>query len=348
MNYMEIWNAIVRIYEETKNSPENVIQDKWENICKEFLHYSSLNNEIDTKRSIHYGSKDKVIPDIILRNNKRDSVVIELKQYSLIKNDLFAQQLFSYLKQLKVKVGVLICNKIYLFLYDYTLADNQQQYIEIDLTKDNITGEEFVKHLDNYNFSIDTITNFIVEQNKVLKEVEELKRMTTVSYIKEILKEKFINEKYTEEAINKLFNSMQIDVKQKNIKEFLDEGLRPPIGIEKITYNQKSKAIKICSDNNISITQYVTYAKKSSNYGKYPANVNQYYLKNDWTLILDDVYSKKLHVFIIPKNTFNYNNFIIRKDNNKIVLGIDSAFNDEHNFGICNSFFDYKVATLDY
>ena len=56
MNYKEIWNKIVDLFQANKNAEEFKLQNLWEVIFKEFFNYSSLNNEIDTHRSIHLGS----------------------------------------------------------------------------------------------------------------------------------------------------------------------------------------------------------------------------------------------------------------------------------------------------
>ena len=115
-------------------------------------------------------------------------------------------------------------------------------------------------------------------------------------------------------------------------------------------YNlDKNKALMIMQNNNILPTNCITFANLNTPNGKYPANVNLRYLNYDWTIILNDGYNKKIHVFKIPANTFDSNNFSVRSDKNLIVLSIDTSFVDIHRQqGIENRLFEYKVNTIDY
>lgn len=353
---MKVWNKIVSLYKESYGYEEYYLQSLWEDIFKEFLNYSSLNKEIETKRTIHLGSSDRIIPDIILRKDNRDVVVVELKKNNIPVLEKYKLQLFSYLKQIKVKIGLIISNKIYLFLYDYHNEDTKQKCVEIDFVENNAMGEKFVCLMTKNNLNYDLIEEFILNNQIIKDEIIEIKKIITGSYLKNILNDYLLNNGYKDVSINDYLSSVEITIKEKNLQNNTAtdsnkhiNGIKP-ISIRTSSYNlDRNEAIRICQKNNVPISNCITFANLSNINGKYPANINLKYLNYDWTLILNDGYNKKLHILKIPARTFTSDDFYIRKDKNLIVLGIDKNFEDSHpQQNINHRFFEYKIQTLDY
>lgn len=358
MTEMEIWNKIVSLYKENFGNEEYQLQTLWENIFKEYLNYSSLNKEIETKRTIHLGSSDRVIPDIILRKDNRDVIVVELKKSNISFVEKYKLQLFSYLKQIKVNIGVIISNKIYLFLYDYLKEDTKQKCVEIDFIENSLVGEKFVNLLTKNNLNLELIKKFILNNEKIKDEIIEIKKTINETYLKNILKNYLLNNGYNDVSVDDYLTEVEITIKEKNLQNYTSIGLIKEINdIKPISsfgksnsYNlDKNEAIRICQKNNVPISNYITFANLSNINGKYPANVNLSYLNYEWTILLNDGFHKKLHILTIPANTFNQNDFYIRKDKNLIVLGIDNDFVDYHpQQNIINRLFEYKAKTLEY
>lgn len=356
MSNIETWNKIVDIYEVNKRAEEFKLQDLWTTIFKELFNYSSLNNEIDTHRVIHLGSYDRIIPDIILRKNNEDVAIVELKRNVPLTNN-YKNQLLSYLKQLKLNIGILICNKIYLLLYDYTKKDSEQKEFEIDIVKNNLSGEKFVEIFNKFNFELNLVKDFIENNLKIKDDLIQLKNITTEEFIKELLVNYFKEGGFNKLAIDNFIKSIHIDIGPKkeeiaeSVKYMQRENVKPynNISVSKSYNLDKNKAIRICQQNNIKITRCVTFSNLSNSNGKYPANVSLSYLENDWMIILNDGFNRKLHVFNIPAKTFTYKQFYIRQDKNLIVLGIDNNFVDFHpQQNIINRLFEYKIQTIDY
>ena len=107
MSYMIDWNKIVSQYNKIRNCKEEIVQASWELLFSTIFNYSD--SEIDAQRAVQMGSSPKY-PDIIIKNNNEDLFVVELKQYTL---HIGQEQLFSYLNQLKIDIGILICDKLY-------------------------------------------------------------------------------------------------------------------------------------------------------------------------------------------------------------------------------------------
>lgn len=354
MNYKEIWNKIVDLFQANKNAEEFKLQNLWEVIFKELFNYSSLNNEIDTHRSIHLGSFNRVIPDIILRKNNKDIAVIEIKRNMQL-TDNYKNQLFSYLKQLKVNVGVLICNKIYLYLYDYTKADVEQKKFVIDFFKDNTNGEKFVQLFNKFEFSIDNIKAFLNEHTKLDDEYKEIKKIINSAFIVDLIKNYCLDNGYNETSISKFLNEIEITIKNKNTENIIQENYNyinnyqnKEITKENLEKIGKNNAISLCNKNGIKVTNHnSTYAALNGEI--YPANADPRHLREDWYLLLDDCYNKKLHVFKIPANSLLSSRLAYRSDKGQIVLMINRSFVDVHRQErIENRFAEFKIATFDY
>jgi hypothetical protein len=162
MDTIKKWNYIVDRYNALYNSTESIIQKEWEGYFSELLDYKKIFGEIESQRNITIGSHQRVIPDIILRANDNDLVDIELKQYNLPFAIKMEEQLKSYLKLLKLSVGVIICQKLYLCYFDY--SSDKIYKVAIDFVKDNKCGIDFIEMLNKINFNENIIKDFIRKQ----------------------------------------------------------------------------------------------------------------------------------------------------------------------------------------
>ena len=144
------WNNIVNLFTSNNSKPEQTIQILWEKIFSEFFGYSTLLGDIDSQRAIAIGSSQRIIPDIIIKNSNKDLFIVELKQPQLQSGN---EQLLSYLKLLKIEIGVLICNKLFLYYFDYNKPDNEQLFVEISFTENNPDGIKFLELFQKTNFN---------------------------------------------------------------------------------------------------------------------------------------------------------------------------------------------------
>lgn len=359
MSNIDKWNKIVLQYQNNYSQEEYKLQSLWEKIFEQYLHYYSLDNEIETHRTIRLGSSDRVVPDIILKKDNKDLIVVELKKSNINFNENYVHQLFSYLKQLKVSVGILITNKIHLFLYDYTKDDICQKSVEIEFIENNSLGEKFVDLFEKNNLDLNLIKNFIINNYKNQEDFFKIKSLTNEKFIKDILTEHYAKCGFNEIAIENFIKSINITIKNINEKvnklnNLINENTNKVYPLKQLqklkSYNlDKNEALMILQKNDISISNHVTFANLNTPNGKYSANVNLKYLNYDWTIILNDGYNEKIHIFKIPANTFISNNFYIRTDKNLIVLTIDTDFIDTHiQQGVENRLFEYKIGSIDY
>ncbi len=201
MTSKEIWNFLVDHHAKFYWSNEDVIQREWESILSdsELFGYSRIRGDVDSHRSLQIGSSERVIPDIILRKNNTDLFVIELKKYSLSFSKEREAQLFSYLKLLHISTGVLVCDKIFVYSYDFD-AIEQDNILEIPFEKDNKDGIAFVELFSKESFSKEKIKEYISVKKEQDKNVNEIKRQINNQFIHTLLKNHF-SEKYSVEEI---------------------------------------------------------------------------------------------------------------------------------------------------
>jgi hypothetical protein len=98
---MEKWNEICFRIKNHKNSSEKEFQQEVEFIFDK-LGWSKFKEEMISKKAIPIGSAQRLIPDIILKNNDKEVIVVELKKNNISSTLRIEQQLFSYMRQLKV------------------------------------------------------------------------------------------------------------------------------------------------------------------------------------------------------------------------------------------------------
>ncbi len=199
MNSAEKWNLIVDGYKRLYSQPEAKVQAEWEMYCAELFEYKRLLHEIDAQRHLTVGSGGAIIPDIILRTNGNDIFDIELKQYSLPFNETFENQLISYLNQTHLSVGMLVCNSIYLYYYEY--ASISVNKIAIPFETDNSDGIALVEMISKDTFSAEAIKDYVLEKNRHEKNVAEIRKIITNDWIKETVKAKLL-EQYSEADVD--------------------------------------------------------------------------------------------------------------------------------------------------
>ena len=212
MNAVEKWNLIVAEVQKKLSARETEVQQLWENIFADanFFGYSRFGGEIDSQRNIHIGSYERTIPDIIIRDiaNNKDLFVVELKQHNLPFDNKYKEQLFSYMRLLRLSAGVLICNKIYLYILGY---DDNETSMEIAFTNNNPNGSKFIELFSKNGYNENEVKQFI-EKNKELKShIQEIRTDLQTLSIIDVIKEHYAP-KYSNEEIEIALKNLQISI----------------------------------------------------------------------------------------------------------------------------------------
>ena len=139
MSYADSWNKIVSQFSKNINSKEEIVQNSWELLFCTIFNYSG--SDIDSQRSVKMGVMTKRA-DIVVKNGGEDLFIVELKRHALHEGQ---EQLFSYLNQLKVDLGVLVCDNLYIYDYDFTAKTDAYSVLEIPFANDDSNGARFVE-----------------------------------------------------------------------------------------------------------------------------------------------------------------------------------------------------------
>lgn len=273
MTTTEKWNEICDYFESHKHSAETVIQSLWEKLFAEIFGYSSLKNEIDTHRKLQLGSTERLIPDIIIKNTTEDLLVVELKQENLPIATAPRNQLFSYLKQLRVDLGILICNQICIFDYDYNKPDAEQAFVIIDFEKDNPRGIKFIELFSKENFDKDAVKDFIGKYSSAEKNISAIKQELNADLLKNLVT-KYFSEKYSAEETADALKDYTFEVNKKNCNTVNTNQFISNIPIHKSFGNAQKNNAPLSEDDKL-VRDLQTVGKTTFvKYFKYFANPN--------------------------------------------------------------------------
>ena len=160
---MNDWNEISLILSECVK--DNISEKAFENNLTRVLNllgWKQTSGNIEIKPSIRIGSVNKIEPDFVIKTDDGKKVfVIEIKQPNLPLKPNFQQQLFSYMRQLKLEFGILIGERIQIF-YDGDVQDAENPILLENITyeKDNLKGLKFFDNFKKSDSIFDRLTEF--------------------------------------------------------------------------------------------------------------------------------------------------------------------------------------------
>ncbi len=347
MDSTEKWNKVVDFYQKNRTALEAGIQKDWETICSEILGYKVIDGNIEAQKHVAYATGNPIKIDILLRKDNQNVCIVELKKHEPL-DKKWQEQLFTYLKQMKVKIGVLVCDKIYLYSYDFAKDDSDQSHVIVDFEKNNPDGIKLIDMFTIDNFNENAISTFITEQGGKKQNVKEIQAQINEILLYDLLKEHFVPE-YPVEDFNTAIQNMDIHISAK-----------APVGAAKaVDFNDldkekndldKSEIHDICRKNGINLPGTFTKAKKNAGPDKYWANPNKKFLHQEWWLTLVDTDKRELHVFRIPANSIHEKQLKFKAAN---LIDLQIYYNDHHHpdFTDSRSGIDFKqwlVRTIQY
>ena len=144
------------------------------------LGWAPWRNEIKHKPNLRIGNRKSIQPDILVANNGEEQFVIEVKRPNHVQQAENIEQLESYMRQLKLKVGIYIGERIEIF-YDQPDSRHVVSVLQIPLLLDEKRGSRFVELFSKENFSKEAIVNFCEER------IKEMQRQASLNKIKESL-----------------------------------------------------------------------------------------------------------------------------------------------------------------
>ncbi|WP_100616400.1 type I restriction enzyme HsdR N-terminal domain-containing protein [Confluentibacter citreus] len=221
----EKWNEIcfllsdnIRTDISENDFEQNVVQ------ALRVLDWKEYSGDIEIRPSFQVGAANRITPDFVIKSSDNKKLfVIEIKQPIIPLNSKFQQQLFSYMRQLRLEYGILIGQGIQIF-YDGDLANQDDPILleTIKFIKDDEKGLKFVELFAKESFNQESLKAFTLNGLKKINRIEEHKSLTkkilSESYqekISELIKQDFLNE-YDGELIESVLKELKIEIKNKN------------------------------------------------------------------------------------------------------------------------------------
>lgn len=331
-----VWNDLVDDCRENRNSDEATVQKSWEEfLCDAgFFGYSKRNGEVRSQLSVRIGSKERVIPDIVVEKNGEKRFVVELKRYFLPFDNGFEEQLLSYLRLFQCPVGVLVCEKIFVYLYDFN--SNSCKSVVIPYEKDSSNGIAFVELFSNGGFDFEKITAFVEREVRRSKDRETIRsELKKPEVVERAVREYFERENFPKDVVTQVLGEFRFDCREKSNEKALvaspgnvsykvtDSPVKNPGTNQSKNSGGIGKflAKSMAQSKGFPITMDYSYAHIQRATGKFWATPAPELLEKDWWIILDDDSEKKLYVFLVPKNSLTGRLFK-RKNKNLIDLHI--------------------------
>lgn len=177
----EKWNQFVYVLCEAKK--KDVDEDTYHTLIEnqlQLLNWMMYKGEICHKPNIPIGNSKFIQPDILIKSDNEEQFVIEVKRPVHTQTERERVQLESYMRQLKLDVGIYIGEHIEVF-YDKPKSKDAVSVMRIPLEIGNKLGARFAEKFFRDNFSRDAIVEFCEER------IKEIQRQASLNKIKESL-----------------------------------------------------------------------------------------------------------------------------------------------------------------
>lgn len=245
----EKWNQFVYVLCEAKK--KDVDEDTYHSLIEnqlQLLNWMMYKGEICHKPNIPIGNSKFIQPDILIKSENEEQFVIEVKRPVHTQTERERVQLESYMRQLKLDVGIYIGEHIEVF-YDKPKSKDAVSVMRIPLEIDNKLGARFAEKFFRDNFSRDAIVDYCEER------IKEIQRQASLNKIKESLiadaqaqitesLKPYLMEKYgssfSEEEIKSMLATLRFTVVADGTKQ--PEPKVEPVKVKPIT--QKSTLVK--------------------------------------------------------------------------------------------------------
>lgn len=223
-NMNEKWNEFVYDLCEARN--RNAEESEYQFIIEsqlKLLGWLKSKGEICHKANIPIGNNNFIQPDILIRKDDTDMFVIEVKRPVHMMTERERQQLVSYMRQLKLIVGVYIGERIEVF-YDKPGSQDVETVLSAELKPDETNGALFVEQFERAHYNQDSVIDFCEEQiikmerKKELLKVREQILSDSDSIIVDSLKQylvKLYDNSFTEEKIDEMLSTLKFSVESR-------------------------------------------------------------------------------------------------------------------------------------
>lgn len=144
------------------------------------LGWEPWKGEIIHKQSLRIGNRNRMEPDILVARDNEYQFVIEVKRPENTQTKEEITQLESYMRQLRLDVGIYIGEHIEIF-YDKPNTNHVVSVFKLAIDLDEKRGARFVELFSKEGFSKNELVDFCEER------IQEIQRQNSLNKIKESL-----------------------------------------------------------------------------------------------------------------------------------------------------------------
>ena len=144
------------------------------------LGWEPWKGEVIHKQSLRIGNRNRMEPDILVARDGEYQFVIEVKRPGNTQVKEEVSQLESYMRQLRLDVGIYIGEHIEVF-YDKPNTNHVVSVFKLAIELEEKRGSRFVELFSKENFSKGEIVNFCEER------IKEIQRQNSLNKVKENL-----------------------------------------------------------------------------------------------------------------------------------------------------------------
>lgn len=215
----ERWNEICFLVNRYRSpsATERDFQIEAENIFEK-LGWSRFKGEISSQVTIPVGSAQSVRPDIVISKDGVNVMVVELKKPAAGISVRNVDQLFSYMRLLRLDCGLLVGDTIQVYFDDPKTMDAPVQVIEIPFVSNSADGIELCRTISREGFTLDRLKGFakaVLRRGSQEEQVAALLDMLCSSegptFVRQAMFQ-FFCEKYPPEVVNKVLDKIRIEV----------------------------------------------------------------------------------------------------------------------------------------
>ena len=217
----ENWQEIVSILRPhfENNSTEDVYQREIES-CLQILGWKRYNRSLLSQCTLPIGNNNSIRLDVLLRKNEMNVLPIEVKRPTNVCSERQELQLMSYMRQLRVNVGMYVGEKIRLY---YDNPDDGMDAVCVfsaKIDEEDANGVRLCELLDYASFDKDSFEAFCRQEYERMQTRSNLHQTfceyfsegNAVANVQALIKEKFLADGYDELAIEEAMKSLQIAV----------------------------------------------------------------------------------------------------------------------------------------
>lgn len=240
MEHQEHWANLCKLIKNAPSNDESHFQNYIENVVLPIgLKWREI--QIESHPQLHLGSRKRMIPDIHVKKNDKESFVIEVKRPSHTKTDENIDQLISYMKQLETPVGIYIGNELEIYYKKLGDGSSCVRLMSLHFNEEDINGTKFVSLFNETDFSIERIEKFKIEidnettfQDNVTALLNQLLSPNFNHSIKDLVLNYLVENGKSQDVVKEALG--KIDFKVFRLEEnphqsvFHDETIKPDIG----------------------------------------------------------------------------------------------------------------------